>query len=82
MKITYIIRQEDDPAITYVKGYRFVAGAATEVSDPAVIATLALNPWFLVEGATPIKGDLSEVNRDPTPILVGKRGPGRPRKVA
>lgn len=74
MRITYIIRQPDDPRTTEVAGYRFIAGAATEVHDPEIITMLAGNPWFRVEGFRPLTGDLSEINRDPTPKLV------RPRK--
>jgi hypothetical protein len=81
MRITYIIRQDGDPVETEVAGFKFIAGAETNVDDPEIIAMLSTNPWFRVEGVSPIRGALSEVNRDPTPIQLYKRGPGRPRKV-
>lgn len=80
MKITYIVRQPDDPVTTEVKGFRFMAGAETEVDDPEVIETLSGNPWFRIEGAAQIRGSLSPEHRDPTPMLI-KRKPGRPRII-
>jgi hypothetical protein len=82
MRVTYIIRQDGDPVETEVGGFRFMAGAETDVTDPLILATLAGNPWFRIEGMAPIKGALSEFNRDPTPVLVEKRRPGRPSLVA
>lgn len=81
MRVTYIIRQPDDPIETEVGGFKFFAGAETDVTDPAILAVLAGNPWFRVEGVAPIKGALSADNRDPTPLRLHKRGPGRPRKI-
>ena len=74
MRVTYLIRQPGDPAETEVAGYRFMAGAETEVHEPEIIKMLSANPWFRVEGFRPLTGGLSEQNRDPTPKLV------RPRK--
>lgn len=82
MRVTYFIRQDGDPVETEVGGFRFIAGAETNVPDPLILATLAGNPWFRIEGVGPIKGALSEFNRDPTPVQVYKRGQGRHRKVA
>lgn len=81
MRVTYILRQEDDPLETYCFGHRFVAGMETEVRDPDALASLAGNPWFLIEGLSVKQTEIARDNQSPDPVQVYAKRRGRPPKV-
>ena len=66
MKVTYLQRTPHCPVKTEVGGYRFIAGAETDVKDPEIVSMLSRNPWFRVEGVRLI----GEGDNDPAPKLI------------
>ena len=66
MKVTYLQRTPACPVKTEVAGYRFIAGAETEVDRADIVEMLSRNPWFRVEGARLI----GEGEMDPKPVLI------------
>lgn len=81
MRVTYVLRQPDDPLITQCFGYTFMAGAETTVTDPEALKSLSGNPWFLVEGLRSKQTEIIRDNQDPAPAQVYPRKRGRPSKV-